>query len=41
MQKYHFDVLLTPHTALKSFVFDYYTQLQKTAVGEVARSTSP
>ena len=31
MQKYHFDVLLTPHTALKSFVFDYYTQLQKTA----------
>jgi len=22
---------ITPHTALKSFVFDYYTQLQKTA----------
>lgn len=30
MQKYHFDVLL-PHTAQKSFVFDYYTQLQKAA----------
>jgi protein tyrosine/serine phosphatase len=40
MQKYHFDVLLTPHTALKTFVFDYYTQLQKsgaTAKQPIAR----
>jgi tyrosine-protein phosphatase SIW14 len=31
MQKYHFDVLFAPHTELKQFVFDYYTQLQLTA----------
>jgi uncharacterized protein (TIGR01244 family) len=37
MQKYHFDVLLTPHTALKSFVFDYYAQLQKTAAHFISR----
>jgi tyrosine-protein phosphatase SIW14 len=31
MQEYHFDVLFAPHTELKQFVFDYYTQLQQTA----------
>lgn len=28
MQKYKFDTFLFPHTKLKTFVFDYYTQLQ-------------
>jgi protein tyrosine/serine phosphatase len=36
MQKYHFDVPFTPHTELKQFVFDYYTQLQQTAAAKVA-----
>lgn len=36
MQKYHFDVLFTPHTELKQFVFDYYGQLQQTAAAKVA-----
>jgi protein tyrosine/serine phosphatase len=31
MQKYHFDVLLSPHTELKQFVFDYYAHLQQAA----------
>ena len=29
MQKYKFDSFFTPHTELKKFVFDYFSQLQK------------
>jgi tyrosine-protein phosphatase SIW14 len=34
MQQYHFDVLLSPHTELKQFVFDYYAHLQQAATGK-------
>jgi protein tyrosine/serine phosphatase len=32
MQKYHFDNPLAPHTKLKTFVFDYFAQLQHAGV---------
>ena len=34
MKKYHFDTLFFPHTELKQFVFDYYTQHQVAALGK-------
>ena len=37
MKKYHFESFFTPHTDLKDFVFEYYTQLQK-ATAAAAKS---
>lgn len=38
MKKYHFKSFFTPHTNLKEFVFEYYTQLQNAAAPAASKS---